>query len=106
MARCRRSEQARRDAVAIWVYVAERDISAADRLLDTFDAKLKILAKWPGLGAGREELGAGIRSFPVGNYLILYRKAKGGIELVRLVHAARDLRPLFRRRRPPPGRGT
>jgi toxin ParE1/3/4 len=62
-----------------------------------FDEKLKLLADFPGMGAMREDLGPSIRTFPVGNYLIIYRPMKSGIELLRVVHGARDLRRLFRR---------
>jgi hypothetical protein len=33
----------------------------------------------------------------VGNYVILFRPAKRGVEIVQVVHAARDLRAVFRR---------
>ncbi len=33
--------------------------------------------------------------FPVGSYLILYREITGGVEIVRVVHGARDLPDLF-----------
>ena len=53
----------------------------------------------PGLGPERPELGKGLRSFPVGNYLIVYRPANDGIHLIRVVHGSRNLRRLFRGRR-------
>jgi toxin ParE1/3/4 len=37
----------------------------------------------------------GLRSFPVGNYVVFYRIVPEGIELVRVLHGARDLRRLF-----------
>jgi toxin ParE1/3/4 len=43
------------------------------------------------MGANRDRLGSGLRSFPVGNYLVFYRTVPDGIELVRLLHGARDL---------------
>ncbi|MFM6138177.1 MAG: type II toxin-antitoxin system RelE/ParE family toxin [Cuspidothrix sp.] len=36
-----------------------------------------------------------MRYFPVGNYLILYREIKDGIEIVRVVHGARHLPDVF-----------
>jgi toxin ParE1/3/4 len=101
MARVRRSPQSKVDYLEIWLYVTEQQgaTTAADRLTNTFDEKLKLLAEFPGMGASREDLGLSIRTFPVGNYLIIYRPMKGGIELLRVVHGARDLRRLFRRRR-------
>jgi toxin ParE1/3/4 len=52
----------------------------------------------PKLGPARPELGADIRTLPLGNYLIVYRPIHGGIELVRFLHGSRNLRRLFRRR--------
>jgi toxin ParE1/3/4 len=47
------------------------------------------------MGREREELSARLRSFAVGNYVIFYRPAKDGIEVVRILHGARDFPPLF-----------
>jgi toxin ParE1/3/4 len=38
---------------------------------------------------------ADLRSFPVGSYLLLYRRDSAGIELVRVIHGARDLPNIF-----------
>ena len=99
MARIIRSEAAKRDAVAIWVGIAEKNIRAADDLITMFEAALRTIGMVPGAGTSREELGAGLRSYPVGNYLLIFRRARRGVELMRIVHGARDLRRLFRRRR-------
>jgi hypothetical protein len=32
-----------------------------------------------------------VRFFPVGNYLIFYREASHGIEIIRVLHSARNL---------------
>ena len=100
MARIRRSVQSKVDYLEIWLYVAEqsRNPRAADKLTNTFDQKLELLAEHPGIGTERSELADGIRSFPVGSYLLFYRSIKNGIELVRVMHGSRDLRRHFRRR--------
>ncbi len=43
----------------------------------------------------RPELGEGIRSFPSGNYVIFYRTVEGGIEIMRVLHGARDIEKIF-----------
>jgi toxin ParE1/3/4 len=43
------------------------------------------------IGKARREFGAGIRSFPVRDYILVYRTIADGVELVRVVHGARDL---------------
>jgi toxin ParE1/3/4 len=47
------------------------------------------------MGPARPDIAKELRYHPVGNYLLLYRIISGGIELVRLVHGARDLQSLF-----------
>jgi toxin ParE1/3/4 len=66
-------------------------------LIDRFDETLQMLAQNPMTGRAREELAPKVRSFPVGNYLLFYRPAQDGIELIRVLHGARDLRRLFKR---------
>ena len=56
---------------------------------------LELIASMPGAGAERSELQAGVRSYPVGKYLIFYRVVSDEIQLLRVVHGARDLRRLF-----------
>lgn len=100
MPRIIRSTQAKRDILLIWVHIAEQNIRAADALIDSCSEKLSLLARFPGMGPLRPELAPSLRSFPVGKYLLFYREGKrGGIELVRVVHGARDLKRVFKRRR-------
>ena len=66
---------------------------------DKLDEKINLLAEFPGMGARRDELSRGLRSFPVGNYLLFYRPTKTGIEVIRIAHGARDLSRIFKRRR-------
>ena len=40
-------------------------------------------------------MATGLRSLPLGNYIIFYRPIDDGIEVVRILHGARDLPPLF-----------
>jgi toxin ParE1/3/4 len=96
MALVERSEQSKRDVLAIWVHIAERNFNAADNLLHQFDARLSDIAEMPGMGRERDDLMSGLRSFPVGDYVLFYRTIPGGIELVRVLHGARDLRDQFR----------
>ena len=43
------------------------------------------------IGRARPEIRADLRSFPYGAYLILFRALEDGVEIVRVVHAARNL---------------
>lgn len=95
MARVRQSRLAAADLLELWIHIAREDVAAADRLLDRIDGVCAKLAVSPALGRSREELAPGLRSFPVGRYVIFYRPAAGGIELARVLHGARDLDLLF-----------
>jgi toxin ParE1/3/4 len=39
------------------------------------------------------ELAPNLRSLPVGSYLIFYRPIDDGIQLIRVLHGARDITP-------------
>ncbi len=41
------------------------------------------------------ELLPGLLSFPFGRYMIFYLSIPGGIEIVRVLHGARDIERLF-----------
>jgi toxin ParE1/3/4 len=59
------------------------------------EAAALMLAEAPLLGRSRETLAFGMRSFPVGNYLLFYVPAKRGITVVRVLSGYRDLDSLF-----------
>jgi toxin ParE1/3/4 len=60
-----------------------------DRLTDAFD----MLLTMPQAGRTRHEFGESLRSFPVHNYVIFYVTAPEGIDIVRVIHGRRDIRP-------------
>lgn len=93
--RVTRTDQAEQDLLEIWAYVAADNPRAADRLLDRIDAAARVLADFPRLGPARDDIAPGFRYHVVGNYLIFYREAEGGIEIVRVVHGARRLSDLL-----------
>ena len=95
MPRIRRTRAAQADYNEIWDYIARRDVTAADRVLDRLDEALGTIATAPEMGREVEELARNLRSFPVGNYLIFYRPAEDGIELIRVLHGARDITPEY-----------
>jgi toxin ParE1/3/4 len=85
------SELADRDLDDIWDYIAEDSVFQADRLWQRMRDKLEYLAKWQTLGRPRPELSKGCRSYPFGNYCFYFRPAGSGIEVLRILHSARDL---------------
>ncbi len=89
MPRIVRSRTARADLVGIWSYIALDNVAAADRLLDEIDAAVRMLALHPDLGRARDELRTGVRTFPVGQYVIFYKALEDGVHIYRVLHGAR-----------------
>lgn len=95
MRHVRQSSQAWRDALEITLYIANDNLLAADAFVDMLDRKLQILAQHPEIGQSRSELGAGLRSFTAGSYVLVYRFTADELELIRVIHSARDIDALF-----------
>ena len=87
----KRTAQAEDDLIDIWLYIAQDNPDAADKVLDELEDESVLLSDQPRLGPSRPDIAPELRYFPVGSYLILYRIIEGGIELVRVVHGARRL---------------
>ncbi|MBD2509408.1 type II toxin-antitoxin system RelE/ParE family toxin [Nostoc sp. ATCC 53789] len=79
----------------IYEYIAANDLAIVGRLLNRFTQLFRKLAAMPGIGRNRPELGEGIRSFSSGNYVIFYRTVEGGIQIMRVLHGARDIEKIF-----------
>ena len=58
------------DLVEIWGYIAEDSEVRADAFIDRIDRTFQTLAQRPAMGRLRGELATGLRSFPVGRYVI------------------------------------
>jgi plasmid stabilization system protein ParE len=88
--------RAKQDINDIWAYIADDNIEAADRVLDALENAMVKLAKIPGIGHVREELtDRRHRFFLVYSYLIVYRHETKPLEIIRVLHAARDLQSIL-----------
>jgi len=79
------------DLAEIWAYIADDSPHYADVFVDLLDSKFQALARRPGMGRRRPELTPDIRSFPVDRYVIFYVPRSRGVEIVRVLHGARDV---------------
>ncbi len=96
MSRYRLTRRARTDLLQIWNYIAEHNIDAADRLREEFRSAFNRVADMPNLGHTREEiLDATYRFWRVRSYLIVYRPDAKPLQVIRIIHGARDLKSLF-----------
>jgi toxin ParE1/3/4 len=83
--------RAKADLSDIWQFIADDSDDQADAFIDLIDQNFQLLAQKSGLGRRREELAEGLRSFPVGRYVIFYLPIPGGVQIVRVLHGARDI---------------
>ncbi len=83
------------DILEIWDYIADDSLAAADRWVDHLDKQFRVLATQPMMGRARDELVPGVRSFPFGRYVVFYMPLDDGIDVVRVLHGARDIDAVF-----------
>ncbi len=95
MPRVTRRPLAQTDILEIWDFIADDSIAAADRWVDHLDEQFRLLATQPMMGRARQELAPGVRSFPVGRYVVFYLPLDDGIDVVRVLHGARDIDAMF-----------
>ena len=91
--------EAQHDLSAIWSYVAEQSQSEiiADGLIDKIHDVAKTYAAQPLLGEFRPDLHPRVRCFPVGRYVVFYFPMDDGMEIMQVIHGARDIPAHFRR---------
>src|ERR1700674_96209 len=83
----------------IWYYVAKESdsIEIADRLIYSISARFYLLACHPHIGGRRDEdLRPGLRSFPVGEYVIIYRLEGEDVLILHVLRGSRDIEALLR----------
>jgi plasmid stabilization system protein ParE len=69
-----------------WYYVAtgSGNVEIADRFIDSITARFSLLASHPNMGRKRDhDLRPGIRSFTLGEYVIIYRIQDDDIVILR-----------------------
>ena len=83
----------------IWYYVAKESASVeiADPLIDSITERFYLLARHPHIGRRRDEdLRPGLRSFPVGEYVIIYRVEENDVLILHVFRGSRDIEALLR----------
>jgi toxin ParE1/3/4 len=103
MARVIKRVAAKRDLTDHFVFLGENaSVDVARRFLHAANVSFQALAQMPELGAQRTFRNArfsSVRALPVKGferYLIFYRLLTDGVEILRVIHGARDIERLFR----------
>src|SRR5690242_6830325 len=94
----RLSPQAERNLDQIWVYTAKESGSAevATQFVDSITERFLLLSQYPLVGRIRDDLEPGLRSYPVGRYLIIYEiENMRDVLIHNVIAAARDIKALF-----------
>ena len=81
------------DLARIWSSIADRaGVSVADKIKPKIEDLLtRIIARYPGAGRARPELGDGLRSFPVPPYVVFYRQSGRNVRILRIRHSHQDI---------------
>ena len=103
MPRVLKRAQAARDLTDHFVFLAENaSVEVARRFLQSAQSAFGELAEMPQIGASRTFQNprfAAVKMWPIRGFerfLIFYRPLTNGIEVLRVVHGARDIENLFR----------
>ena len=97
MSSFRIAKAASRDLEDIFDYLADQNVAAAKNVAGKLIETFTLLAERPAMGTFRPELAESVRTFsptkPASKYVVLYRAIPSGIEIIRVLHGARDIPP-------------
>jgi len=82
----------------IWLYIARASgsIEVANRLIDAITARFFLLGQYPQVGRRRDhDLRPGLRSFPAGEYVIIYRVEGADALILHVMRGSRDIEGLL-----------
>ena len=89
------SPEAEQDLIDIWSYIAADSPVNADHYIDKIYDKSIILSENPEIGSERYYLIPEMKCFPVDKYVLYYRQIHNGVEIVRILHASRDMNLIY-----------
>jgi toxin ParE1/3/4 len=88
----RLSKLAQQDLIEIWQRIAsDNGAIVADRWIDRIESRCRQLSSFPSAGPFRPDIAPDARMLLIGHWLALYRIEMGGVRILRVIHAARDL---------------
>lgn len=90
----RLSPEAEHDLDWIWFYIAREggNVDIANRVVDAITDRFWLLGQYPRMGRPRDaDLRPGLRSFPVGEYVIIYRIEDGEAFILRIMRGSQDV---------------
>jgi len=94
----RRAQRVDSDLDEIWFYIAREsgNVEIADQFIKSLTDHFYLISENPYLGRPRDaDLRIGVRSFPVGRYVILYRIEDADVVVLYVLHGNRNLRAII-----------
>ncbi len=96
MRRVNFTDTAQSDLEEIWRYTAQDNPNRADGFVDELaDVCRSSLSSMPSIGKSCVDLLPNLWRFPYRNYLLFYRFNDESLEVVRVLHGARDIEAIF-----------
>ncbi len=83
------------DDIAYYVSVESGSLETADRLIESIYSRFLLLGEYPHAGRRRDDLRTGLRIFPSGEYVVLYRVEGDDVLILRVVRGSHDLEALL-----------
>jgi antitoxin ParD1/3/4/toxin ParE1/3/4 len=97
MARFVLTDDAKQDVSGIVAYIRRDNRDAAKRVRSELRAAMQMLADLPGMGHAREDLTPEpVRFWSVYSYLIVYKPDSKPLQVLRVLHGARDVGAVLR----------
>ena len=93
--------KARRDIRDIAAYIAADNLEASDRFIDEAYSAFALLAQMPLMGSARRFRREGLKGLRLWRiprfekHLVVYRPRPDGVEIIRVVHGARQVERLL-----------
>jgi toxin ParE1/3/4 len=93
-----RAPSADSDLDEIWYRIAKESgsVERAERFIEYLTERFHLLSENPYIGRSRDDLRPGLRSFPVGQYVMIYRIAGDDVVILHVFHGSRDIESFFR----------
>jgi toxin ParE1/3/4 len=93
----RLSPEAEAELNEIWWYIAQESgsVDTARTVIASVTERFYLLATYPRIGRAGDNLRPSLRSFAVGNYIILYKIEGEDVVILHIVHGRRDIEALL-----------
>ncbi len=72
-------------------YIQQDNARRAESFTDEISAKIAVIAEHPLMYPARDDVKAGLRADLIGSYLVFFKIHVDSVEIVRVLHGARDL---------------